>query len=305
MSEKIKVPKKFFQVSNVETVIQVVKFFGLWLVPAVIALWIYGLDISLYVKIFSILFLSYVGGAHGIQCVGLLGHEGTHFALHKNKLVSSWLGVFFASFVPFHFDLGFAIFHADHHRFTNTDKDPDHHFFNRFKTFWSRLFLARAAASNRYIVATIKMALGLWPKDQEVRIGLAMKDLRILAIGNIIFSTVILSSYIVLTWFFPAQMIIILWIPTFFTVLISGLRPFVEHTQTHAERGRDSRSWISTYFDWTYGGINYHQAHHLFPSVPSFKLKGLHNWLVANGRMTKELEIYSVGEFIQSSAQKM
>jgi fatty acid desaturase len=73
--------------------------------------------------------------------------------------------------------------------------------------------------------------------------------------------------------------------PTLFTLLISGLRPHIEHAGTGQERFSQARSWISPTFDLVYGGINYHLAHHLYPAVPAYHIRRLHRWLSETGQL--------------------
>lgn len=301
MSSK-SIPAEFHQIDMKKTILQSVKFFALWLIPGALAYYLSDLNSIAWSLV---PFLALIGG-HGLQCVALLGHEGTHFALHEDKWKSALAGIFLSSFVPFHMDTGFAVSHAEHHAFTNTDRDPDHIFFGQFKNFFSRLFLARIAASNRYLKMTLILAFNKWPKEKPLRLGLSMKQAVTLARVNILTSYAILAAYIALTFLFPKLMIFVLWIPFIVAMLISGLRPFVEHLGTESGRGNDSRSWISPVFDILYGSINYHQAHHLWPKVPSYNLKKLHFWVKENQSniYPDATEIRSISEFIAVSSQR-
>lgn len=87
------------------------------------------------------LILSLCGGA-SFQNLALVGHEGSHFNLHPNRMVSATWGVLTSALVPLHFDVGFSLEHVKHHRFANSDKDPDVKVFQKFNNVLSRLFLA-------------------------------------------------------------------------------------------------------------------------------------------------------------------
>jgi fatty acid desaturase len=298
--KRVPVPEKYFVIESNKTARQVFNAFALWLVPAVLSYFAFINNENQYFGGVVVLLSAWISG-HGLQCVALLGHEGTHFTLHKDRWTSAFMGVLLSSFAPFHMDVGFAISHAEHHAFTNTDKDPDHIFFGHFKNFWSRLLLARSAASRRYLFSTLKLAFGRWPPDHPIRIGLTSPELVRLARLNLLSSFSLLALYLTATFFFPVAMICILWVPFLIAMLISGLRPFVEHVETKVGRGHDSRSWISPYFDALYGSINYHQAHHLWPRVPAYNLKSLHHWMRDNnaGIDQHSIEISSIAEFIK------
>lgn len=303
-SESAKVPSHFHEIDHARTALQATKFFLLWVTPATFSYAVFLFSWPLWLKIPVIGALAIIA-AHGLQCVSLLGHEGTHFALHRDRWKSAVWGVVLSCFTPFHQDVGFAVTHAEHHAFTNTDRDPDHIFFRRFKNFFSRLFLARIAASNRYLHTTLLLALNRWPADRSLRTGLTLAQMTHLARINLAVSGGLLLVYIALTVFFPVFMIFLLWLPFVLVVLISGLRPYIEHLETQSGRGFDSRSWISPVFDALYGSINYHQAHHLWPRVPSYKLKELHQWMKANGVGIdyRSQEIHSIFDFVKIAAK--
>ncbi len=297
------IPADFHALENVKMVLHVLNAFALWLVPGFVAIAIFANTNNEFVQIITVLLTTFIAG-HGLQCVGQLGHEGTHFALHKDRWTSAVLGVLFSSFVPLHMDVGFGISHADHHIFTNTDKDPDVQILRPFKNFFSRLLLARSAASRRYFAFTLRLAFNRWDSQQVIRVGLHLPQMVRLARINLVLSLVFLAIYASLTAWYPKQMVLLLWAPLIVGIMISGLRPYVEHMHTHAERGRDSRTWISPVFDFLYGGINYHQAHHLWPQVPSYKLKALHKWMTLNkvGLKGDPYEITTFRQFVETAS---
>src|SRR4051812_42851536 len=98
--------------------------FALWLLPvfALHALLASALPVAL--KLLLGAALSLLAGL-GFHHFGFVGHEGSHFTLHANRQVSLFLGVLFSSLVPLHLEMGFAVIHLRHHRFTNTEDDPD------------------------------------------------------------------------------------------------------------------------------------------------------------------------------------
>lgn len=85
-----------------------------------------------------------ISAAYGFQLLGFVGHEGLHLSLHRNKMLSTLTGIFFASSVFTYFEMGFAIHHWNHHRFTNQASDPDIQPVSHLKTWWQRLLFSRA-----------------------------------------------------------------------------------------------------------------------------------------------------------------
>ncbi|HVJ64722.1 MAG TPA: fatty acid desaturase [Bdellovibrionota bacterium] len=287
-----RLPKDILRPTVGGTTLAISKAFALWLVPAFASFLVWRSGWNPWLAWPLLALLQFVA-AHGLHAVGLIGHDGAHFALLRNPKRSAFLGVLVSAFVPFHMDMGFSVYHADHHRFTNSDRDPDAMFFSQFKNFWSRLFLARLAVSRRYAAATFRLALNRWPVDEPIHIGLKMEDLVSLARFNVFISLTILAAQVALFIKFPTLITFVTVIPTLLVILISGLRPYVEHAETGTEKGNNSRSWISPVFDLLYGGVNYHLAHHLYPSVPAYRIRELHGWLLANGKINESSPLIS------------
>jgi fatty acid desaturase len=104
-----------------------------------------------------------------------------------------------------------------------------------------------------------------------------------LAWANIVFVLGWLGVYIGIETVLPGFLLIGVLIPLLVGGWLSGLRSFTEHADTaegdlFATRSRTH--WFFTLIE--YGG-NYHLEHHLYPSVPQWRLPRLHRWLVDCG----------------------
>lgn len=291
----IQVPREFLQHDLKLTSTMICKHlmtFAIPLVIATIALLLLQPIISVPLAIFLCVFSSI-----GLHSLGLMGHEGTHFTLHPNRLISAYIGIIISSMVPLHLDMGFAIRHNQHHRFTNTEKDPDLKAFGRFKTLWERMFLARVCASNDYLITTVKLAIGGYPAEWDSMLNLSRGQITWLARVNILASLFFTSMYTLIAerW---SEFGFALLGTLVFAILISGLRPYLEHAGTDHGRTTHSRTWISPVFDFLYAGINYHLAHHLAPAVPAYRIKQFHEWLIDQQHINRNetIEITSIGE---------
>lgn len=222
-------------------------------------------------------------GSISLHNVGLLGHEGTHFTLSNNRYQSALLGTFFSSMVPFHFNAGFALTHALHHWHTNTEKDPDVPLFSVFKNFLTRLVLARSRASRAYFLDTLRLAMGRLPRANQV--GLPTTELFKLARWNLFWSALFLALYAYLIFLMPDTFGIAMALIYVVGVLVSGLRPYMEHAGTDVGPFSQARTFSNRTLDYVFGTINYHQAHHMYPSVPAYNLSALNRWLVEQGRL--------------------
>src|SRR5689334_16433011 len=85
-------PKELNQRSNLVALAGCLYALALWWLPvfAIAALW--SSSAPLVVKCLLPLPLGLISG-YGILLAGFMGHDGTHFNLHSNKVVSSLMGI--------------------------------------------------------------------------------------------------------------------------------------------------------------------------------------------------------------------
>jgi beta-carotene hydroxylase len=227
----------------------------------------------------------YFFAGQSVHLMGWIGHDGFHLTFHKNKYVSMVLAILFSAMTLVFMGCGMAIDHWSHHRFANTDKDPDVPLLAHFQSFWSRMLKQRNRANLHYFKRCFGLALGrpLPAELQHVRLPLSLSQFRVLAILNLVCAVGWLSVYVYLNELFPGFLLIGVLIPLVVGGWLSGLRSFTEHANTGVGDLRNTRSrthWFLTFIE--YGG-NYHLEHHLYPSVPQWRLPSLHRWLKAQG----------------------
>jgi fatty acid desaturase len=227
----------------------------------------------------------FVLAGQAVHLMGWVAHDGFHFTFHENRYVSAMLALFFSSMTIFFFESGMAMDHWSHHRFANTEKDPDLRLLCHYKTFWRRFFKQRNRANAHYFMRAVRLALGrpLPPELLNIKLPFSLRSFRILARLNIAFVLGWLALYIYLETLLPGFLLICVIAPLLIGGWLSGLRSFTEHAHTAEGDLFNTRSrthWLFTLFE--YGG-NYHLEHHLYPSVPQWRLPKLHRWLVAQG----------------------
>jgi len=214
--------------------------------------------------------------------MGFMGHDGFHFSLHGAKRVSALLGI--AANLPIFFPItGFAVSHWNHHRHTNGAQDPDVQIFGRFRTFWSRALLARPFAFVVYYRNAAALALGRdLPYPYSFPFPLPYPEMqgyaRLNLVGNgiwLVLTEMVLVSHPVLG--VPFALVFIS------GSIISGLSPYVEHTNTQRGRGHDTRTTPGRWRDRMLMNNNYHIEHHLFPTVPAHNLKRAYRHLKSIG----------------------
>jgi len=256
-------------------------FFGAWFsVVQIIAA-----DFSLPLKL-VLGFISCTVGGYGMLMLGFMGHDGTHFTLHSDKIVSSLFGIFLTGPVSPYLLMGFTISHWNHHKYTNSDKDPDARLFSQFKNLFTRSFIARPFTFYEYGANTFRLALGR-PLPFAYQFPLKTEEVRWLARVNILSSGLWFALYAFVAFARPDFFVGLLAVYAFGTVL-SGLSPYIEHTGTGYGRGVDTRTSEGWWWDLFTLGNNYHLEHHLYPTVPFYRLKGVHQHLKSQGYYTKE-----------------
>lgn len=115
---------------------------------------------------------------------------------------------------------------------------------------------------------------------------LSCDQLQNLARFNLFASLVVSFGYSLLVLFFPATFGIGLGLSYAGAILLSGIRPYLEHGGTSYNRSAVARTWSTPLSGLIFGNINYHQAHHLFPGVPAYRMVDLQKWLERNGHIS-------------------
>jgi fatty acid desaturase len=274
-------PGELHKISYLGTLGVIAHALGLFVVPAVLARLVAGsaLPLAAQVPLVGVLALL---AAQGFHMLAFLGHEGFHFSLHANKVASSAIGVVFSSMVPGTLDLGFAISHWNHHKFTNREGDPDAAVFRRYRSFPARFFLARVHAVFNYLRNTVLLALGR-PLPFEYKFPLRARVVQRLAWLNIACSLAFLGVYATIAAYDPLAGLVSIALPALLVMLITSLRPYIEHAGTNHDTFTQARTRTSPFFTALFLGTNYHLEHHLYPSVPCYRLPRVHRLLKEQG----------------------
>jgi fatty acid desaturase len=272
-----KLPAHLEQVSAIKTFCFISTSIFLFVVPALAAFFLWQQPIKFFIKLTVMLFLLFFS-QQGLHLLGWVGHEGFHLNLHRNKYISAYMGIFFASIIFSFMQIGASISHWNHHAFTNQKQDPDIEIFTRFKNFWSRIFFARLYANRIYLKNTLTMALGK-KMNYPIFLPFSKKHVRILALTNLSLSIFWMSIYIYICITYPVMGIICIIIPHLLSILYSSIRSYIEHADTGIELFENTRTRSNIFFTLFYFGNNYHLEHHLYPHVPCYHLPEVHEYL--------------------------
>jgi fatty acid desaturase len=254
--------------------------FLLFVVPGALSILVYERVAALPVKL-ALLVPLWLVAQQGIHMLGMVGHEGFHGNLHRNRTVSVHLALFFSSMVISYLVTGYYVSHWQHHLYTNTDKDPDVQACGRFKGFWSRCFLSRMYVSKLYRASTLRLAFGGDFAGERLPFGL--ERLRSFARLNLVYQAFWLAVYAAIGFVDPMWLVVAVAVPYVGAVFGSGLRIYIEHAGTDAAPGRTARSFTSPFWTVAFFGNNLHLEHHLYPNVPCYRLPAVHAWLKEQG----------------------
>lgn len=271
-------PSHFLRPSTWQTALFLAYATALALLPGLVAyrLWLAG-DMALPWQVLATAGLLVLSG-YGYFLLGISAHEGYHFTLHRHPATSALLGAMFSAVLPGFIGTGFAYSHWQHHRHTNQPQDPDLQQFSRFRSFWSRLLLARLSAVANYRRIAMRIVLGQTDDDRDAP-QLPAATLRRLCAFNIVWQAALMGFALWALLVHTALALLVFLLPIGVTVMISGLNPFQEHCETGQEPGNRARTRTSWLLTLLMGGTNYHMEHHLYPRIPCWRLPAVHRWL--------------------------
>lgn len=229
---------------------------------------------------------------HGMS---VLAHDAAHGVLFKTKAVNEWVGKYLLA-APYGGDmLAYRKYHLKHHRFTQSEDDPDLPLSSKFpvKPNSLRRKFFRDLTGQTFLrirIASLKMRKG----NEHFKIEGSDAFQKTSPWPSLIANGLMLTclSAIGLWWAY-----FVLWVlplaTWFFAVL--RLRNIAEHALTtnddnpltHARTIRTN--WLERVFFSPYW-VNYHVEHHTYMFVPCYRLPALHRKMINAGH-GREMEI--------------
>ncbi len=215
-------------------------------------------------------------------------HDAHHRRLSKRRFINDWLArllLCYPFFVPFE---AFRKKHIKHHQKLGSQQDPDLYYYTSENKLTALDFLLCATAVRPAICTLVSL---LHSKDKAVHVSAKSLDLEWL--GVLAFQLTIaglLSMYKGLFGYF------IYWILPFYLGVYfpQALRSFCEHSflvRDHDYEGNRLVSYKSNVIERCFlapNSMNFHAEHHLYPSVPFYKLKKLSNYLAQDSSISIE-----------------
>ncbi len=226
---------------------------------------------------------------HGL---GILAHEGVHFLVLRNRFWNDALSNLLCSYSIFYPVQGYRSMHLLHHHLLDTPEDPERATVDLYPKEWTFPLTRKYAywllvrdITGIYVKPFLDLASYIWRMPSG-----AWKH----AIGVVLFHLVAIAAAIHFGFFWSY---VLLWIVPLLTVtlLIFRIRTAAEHSSLRKPETRYVLPKVDTLhatrsvaacpivrFFLAPHNMSYHVEHHLYPVVPVFRLKALHETLMKN-----------------------
>ncbi|MEO9779625.1 MAG: fatty acid desaturase family protein [Sedimentitalea sp.] len=294
--------KAFLSTDEIRPLAERSDLMGFWLVTHCWA------TIALAVALFAIwpnpltfVFAVLVVGSRQLG-LAILMHEAAHNALFKSRKLNDVVGEWFCGRPILAELMAYRHYHLTHHRFTQTDKDPDLALSSKFPTTRASLkrkFIRDLTGQTGYkqLAAQIMMSIRLAGDDEAVEaassdFAQAFKARDLFKSLPVFIGIIVLMGAIGDWWWGLA-----FWLLPYLTwfQFVLRVRNIAEHGATEASEnplqntrttlaGPIARLFVAPYW------VNYHLEHHLVMHVPCWRLKKMHELLTEKG-VTEQMRV--------------
>lgn len=203
-----------------------------------------------------------------IICIGAIamhdllaqGHEGIHGMIARRPWVNELLTWFTHAVVGFS-GTAYRAFHLDHHRYAQTERDPEYRLLNR-------VVLGAPGWAYLLVPAVFHLAINTYPMRIRGRQDVIPNTIRDLV------GMVGLHVALMMGLGMPSYLLfVILPIGTSFACAMVIRSICEHHGAPGGNRWTNTRTTITTpLLSFVWSNVNYHLEHHLFPFIPFHKL---------------------------------
>ena len=223
--------------------------------------------------------------------LAVLVHDGAHNLLFSNLKVNDFFSQWFCSYPIFQDNRVYRPYHLKHHRFTETEDDPDLALSAPFPitkiSFFRKVLrdLTGITGFRRYSQALISIL-----KTDGDNLPDRLKGIWFKIHGFLITNILI---FLAISFFFHWSLYFLLWwLPAFtYYSLIIRIRNIAEHCVTSGSTDLDNTRTTLTNpivrFLMAPHRVNYHLEHHLFMMCPWYNLPKAHKMMIQNGYKDK------------------
>jgi beta-carotene hydroxylase len=304
VSKEFKLPEYFLKTNEYVFLYYIAHGMSIWFGSAYLVLQVINSGLPT-VLVFLLASPLIILSGMGMFFVSSLGHEGFHGNLSSSKKISMILGIIISSTVPTYLTTGYAVHHWDHHRFTNTEKDPDYQVYSKLTNFFLRGLIGPSSITSRNLVSCIKMALGRYPcLDNSRNSPFSRNEGQVYSGINMALAAMVIIGCAYLYHYSALYFIVFIALPLVVNSIYFSMSPFIEHAGMEKSRLRNSRVYSHPFFSIMFLGYNYHICHHLYPNVQVHKLRRLYYVLLETGRIDEKmvrkksfLEVLRIGMF--------
>lgn len=233
-------------------------------------------------------------GAHQLGLGHIGYHERTHGLISHDSLWNDRIGAILIHLVGGNIIMGYENFrprHLTHHRYLNTDLDPDA---------WApKAFASTPLHRHVFDVALILSGLAYL----RLLRAFVSKHLRFRSYGGItglaIAGLIIFSG--LLSGFYPAKIFVLYWLVPAATwcYFCFFVRSYAEHPVVDGDANVSSmvftREVRPTWFDRLFvatSGFSFHLSHHIAPFVPFYHLHHFHEQVVRDSSIRSKMVLY-------------
>jgi fatty acid desaturase len=229
--------------------------------------------------IFAVIFI----GAR-LLALGLIMHESVHGLVSKNKMLNDILAELFCAWPLFISMRSYRVKHLAHHKWLNTEDDPDYvaktdekwNFPMSFKNF---LKIIITQISGLGVFETFRVMSSKQMKIKKEKTPLWYH------ISRISFYLIIITFFLYLD---KGMILVKYWIIPFatWTQFANRIRRIAEHSgiknKALAMQTRTTKHSFLMRLFLVPKNISYHCEHHLYPRIPCYHLPKVHNELLKN-----------------------
>jgi fatty acid desaturase len=223
--------------------------------------------------------------------LAVLAHDGAHHLLFKNAKINDFVSQWFCAYPVFQDNRVYRPYHLKHHRFTETEDDPDISLSAPFpitkKSFARKVIrdLSGITGYKRYS-SVVKGILKTEASSSMTKITKIWdKSHGFLITNSVIFLLISYFSHwslFFMLWWFPAF--------TYYSLIIR-IRNIAEHCvtpgNTEFDNTRTTRASYLIRFLLAPHRVNFHLEHHLFMVCPWYNLPKAHSMMIENGYQDK------------------
>ena len=215
--------------------------------------------------------------------LAVLAHDGAHNLLFFNEKINDFASQWFCAFPIFSDNRPYRPYHLAHHRFTESENDPDISLSAPFPitkaSFRRKVIrdLTGQTGFKRYSIA-LKSIFSSEADNFQGKIKKISDKISGFLITNlVIFSLITILSH----WYIY---FLLWWIPAFtYYSLIVRIRNIAEHSVTPGETNlnntRTTKASFLTRYLLVPHHVNFHLEHHLFTNCPWYNLPKVHEML--------------------------